>query len=95
VRASDEDRRRVVAELERHTAEGRLSLDEFTQRAGQAFAAATHGDLAAITHDLPALPPPPPPAPQPAGDQRNLLIALGLALLTIAALAVVLALFRP
>jgi hypothetical protein len=88
VRASDEDRQRVVADLERHTAAGRLSLDEFTDRVGRAYAAATHGELAALTHDLPT------PAPVPARDQRNLLVALALALVTIAALAVVLALFR-
>jgi hypothetical protein len=93
VRASDEDRQRVVADLERHTAAGRLSLDEFTDRAGRAYAAATHGELAALTHDLPTLPVPV-PALVPAGDQRNLLAALALALVTIAALAVVLALFR-
>jgi hypothetical protein len=91
VRASDEDRQRVVADLERHTAAGRLSLDEFTDRVGRAYAAATHGELAALTHDLPTLPS---PAPAPARDQRNLLVALALALVTIAALAVVLALFR-
>lgn len=91
VRASDEDRQRVVAELERHTAVGRLSLAEFTERAGRAYAAATHGDLATLTHDLPALPP---PSPVPNRDQRSLLVALALALLTIAALALALALLR-
>ena len=94
VRASDEDRQRVVAELERHTGDGRLSLAEFTDRAGRAYRAATHGELAALTQDLPVLPPLPPPPVPPARDQRNLLVALALALVTIAALAVVLALFR-
>jgi DUF1707 SHOCT-like domain len=80
----------VVTELERHTAAGRLSLDEFTDRAGRAYAAATHGELTALTHDLPTLPPP----PVPARDQRSLVVALALALLTVAVLAVILALFR-
>lgn len=84
----------MVAELERHTAAGRLTLDEFTERAGRAYAAATHGDLAELTRDLPALPPPPPPTPVPARDQRNLLVALALALLTIAALGLALAALR-
>jgi hypothetical protein len=81
----------VVAELEQHTAAGRLSLDEFTDRAGQAYAAATHGELAALTQDLPTLPPPP---AAPDRDQRSLLVALALALVTVAVLAVILALFR-
>jgi hypothetical protein len=33
VRASDADRERVIAELQRHTAAGRLSMDEFSERA--------------------------------------------------------------
>jgi hypothetical protein len=53
-RASDEDRQRVVDLLQRHTAAGRLTLDEFTDRVGEAYAARTLGDLAAVTHDLPA-----------------------------------------
>jgi hypothetical protein len=77
-----------VTELERHTAAGRLSLDEFTDRAGRAYAATTHGELAALTHDLPTLP------TAPARDQRNLLVALVLALVTVAVLAVILALLR-
>lgn len=91
LRASDEDRRRVVAELERHTAEGRLSLAEFTERVGLAYAATTHGELARLTRDLPVLPPPPPP---PTRDQRALVVSLGLSLATVAVLAVVLALLR-
>ncbi|OLB78499.1 MAG: hypothetical protein AUI14_13040 [Actinobacteria bacterium 13_2_20CM_2_71_6] len=69
LRASDADRERVVAALERHTTAGRLSLEEFGQRVGRAFAAVTHGDLAAVTSDLPTEPVPvavpdvPPAAP--------------------------------
>src|SRR5262249_53954246 len=91
VRASDEDRRRVATELERHTAAGRLTLDEFTDRVGRVYQAATHGDLAAITGDLPALPP---PAPSVGWEQRSLVIAITLAMATIAILGVVFAIFK-
>jgi hypothetical protein len=95
VRVSDEDRRRVVVDLERHTTDGRLSLAEFTDRAGRAYRAATRADLSQLTSDLPALPPLLPPAPPPGRDQRNLIIALALALLTIAVLGLALALLKP
>ena len=58
-RAGDADRERVVQALHRHTAEGRLSIDEFAQRADAAHRAVTHSDLAALTADLPADPPQP------------------------------------
>ena len=91
VRASDADRQRVVADLERHTAEGRLSLDEFSERVGRVYTATTQADLTRITHDLPAAAP---PAPLPRRDQRSLFIAMSLALITIFALGVVLAIFK-
>ncbi len=56
LRASDADRDRVADALQRHTAEGRLTLDEFDQRTAAAYAARTIGDLDAITADLPPLP---------------------------------------
>lgn len=87
LRASDADRERVVAALERHTAAGRLTLDEFGQRAGRVFAAATLGELAAVTSDLPPLP--------GAGSQhRQLAIAFGIALLTLVLLGVLLTALR-
>ncbi len=58
IRASDVDREQVVAALHRHTAVGRLSLDEFTERVDAAHRATTHGELAEITADLPADSPP-------------------------------------
>jgi hypothetical protein len=94
LRASDDDRRRVVSELERHTAAGRLSLDEFSERVSRVYTATTHGDLAQIIHDLPTAPPAP-PTPGSNGDHRYLLIALVLALVTIVALGVVFAIFKP
>ncbi|MEU5908291.1 DUF1707 domain-containing protein [Micromonospora sp. NPDC047527] len=56
LRASDDDRHRVVAELHRHTTAGRLTLDEFSDRAAAVWTARTLGDLAVLTRDLPALP---------------------------------------
>jgi hypothetical protein len=91
VRASDEDRHRVVAELERHTAAGRLTLAEYSDRAARAYACVTVDDLAAVTHDLPALPRPEPSA---AREHRHLLVALLLAALTIGLLAVAIALWK-
>jgi hypothetical protein len=56
MRASDEDRERIVAALQRHTTAGRLSLDEFAERVDAACAARTLGELAVVTRDLPAEP---------------------------------------
>jgi hypothetical protein len=92
LRASDDDRRRIIAALERHTTEGRLSLDEFSVRVGLAYAATTHGELARLTRDLPVEDAVgsahPPTAP------RQLLAALFLSVLTIALLAIVFATLR-
>lgn len=92
LRASDADRHRVVGELERHTAAGRLTLDEFAERVGRALAATTHGDLAGVLHDLPAEPAVPGGAG--AAASRQLLVAFLLAALTLAVLGVLLALGR-
>ena len=53
VRASDADRERIVEQLRQHTAEGRLTMDEFEQRMSAAYAAKTYGDLTQLTRDLP------------------------------------------
>ena len=95
LRASDDDRQRVVAALEQHTADGRLSLDEFSERVGLVFAAATHGDLAQITSDLPAKPRPTrPESGRDKTQHRQLLIAFLLAAVTLVVLGLVLALGR-
>ncbi len=52
--ASHTDRERVVETLKTAFVEGRLTMDELDARAGQAFAARTYADLAALTADLPA-----------------------------------------
>lgn len=57
LRASDADRERVAAALREHCAVGRLTMAELDERLGQAYAARTLGDLAAVTHDLPEIEP--------------------------------------
>ncbi len=52
VRASDDDRNRVVALLDQAYADGRLTLAEHEERTGRALAARTHGDLTGLTADL-------------------------------------------
>jgi hypothetical protein len=54
LRASTADRERAIDVLKVGFAEGRLSRDEWEQRAGQAFGARTYGELATLTADLPA-----------------------------------------
>jgi hypothetical protein len=54
IRASDEDRQRVVAALERHTGAGRLTLDEFAERVEVLTGARTLNELAVVVSDLPA-----------------------------------------
>jgi hypothetical protein len=53
MRASDGERDEVVALLQRHFADGRLTQDEFEERAGAALAARTRDQLRALTTDLP------------------------------------------
>jgi hypothetical protein len=54
VRASDADRDRVVEALAGASAEGRLTLEEYSERSDAALVARTLGDLASLTADLPA-----------------------------------------
>ena len=54
MRASDGDRQQVVERLQGALEDGRLSMDEFTDRTGLAFHAVTYGDLAPLCADLPA-----------------------------------------
>lgn len=53
MRISDADRDRVLAILRDHTADGRLTLDEFSERAEAVVAARTSSDLKPLTADLP------------------------------------------
>jgi hypothetical protein len=58
VRAADADREQVLVELQRHTSAGRLSMDEFSERAAAVYGSRTMGELAALTADLPHEPNP-------------------------------------
>jgi len=53
LRASHADREQVVEVLKAAFVQGRLAQDELDARVGQAFAARTYGELAAVTADLP------------------------------------------
>jgi len=57
VRASDADRDQTIEALAAASAEGRLSLEEYSQRSDAALGARTLGELTSLTADLPALPP--------------------------------------
>ena len=54
LRVSDAERDVTLRTLGDHAAVGRLTLDELEERSGQALAAKTRGELAALTTDLPA-----------------------------------------
>jgi hypothetical protein len=53
IRASDGERDQVVAQLQRHFADGRLTQAELGERVGAALAARTRDQLPALTADLP------------------------------------------
>ncbi|MFI6733525.1 DUF1707 domain-containing protein [Nonomuraea sp. NPDC050451] len=53
MRASDADRDRVAAILREHTAQGRITMDEFNERLEQLYQSRTYGELAKLTVDLP------------------------------------------
>jgi hypothetical protein len=91
LRASDADREQVIAALERHTAAGRLTLDEYSDRVERTLQAATFADLAEVTADLPA------EVADPAADPahgRSLVLAFVLAAVTVVVLAILLAVAR-
>jgi len=60
--AADADRSAVAERLGAAMAAGRLTLPEYDDRLGRAYAARTYGELTALTTDLP---PTPTPAPTP------------------------------
>jgi Domain of unknown function (DUF1707) len=65
MRASDDDRQQVVDRLRAALEEGRLKMEEFTERVGLAFRAVTYGDLAKLHADLPTPDPEVEPRPAP------------------------------
>jgi hypothetical protein len=54
MRVSDADRESIVARLNQATAEGRLTIEEFSERTRQAYACRTWGELNRVVWDLPA-----------------------------------------
>jgi hypothetical protein len=58
LRTSDADRQAVVAELQRHYIDGRLTSEELGERVEQTLHARTFADLAVPLADLPILPEP-------------------------------------
>jgi Domain of unknown function (DUF1707) len=54
VRTGDDDRQAVNDLLRRHTSEGRLTLDESADRAGQVFASRTRRELDEVLAGLPS-----------------------------------------
>ena len=93
LRASDDDRDRLVEQLQRHAAVGRLSLDEYAERVDRVLVDRTQGELAAVVHDLPAE-----STVDAALDHREgarqLIVALLLALLVLAVIGAAVAAFR-
>jgi Domain of unknown function (DUF1707) len=81
IRASDADRDTALSELSEHFQAGRLTAAEFDDRAGQALAARTWGELRTLLRDLPAAGPgPKAPAPRrPALLPAGVLAAAGIA----------------
>jgi hypothetical protein len=71
LRASHADREQAIGTLKAAFVQGMLAKDELDARVGQAFASRTYAELAALTADLPTMPPaaqPPKPA-RPQGRQ--------------------------
>lgn len=55
LRASDAERQRHVDLLTEHAAQGRLSVEELSERVDRAYAAGTRGELSALLDDLPVI----------------------------------------
>jgi hypothetical protein len=58
-RASDSEREAIVARLRQAAGEGRLTVEELTERIDAAYAATTRDELEPLTADLPAARRPP------------------------------------
>ena len=56
-RVADADRDRTITALREHVVEGRLTLDEFSERVGLALEARTRGDLESVMESLPSATP--------------------------------------
>jgi putative transcriptional regulator len=73
LRASYADREQAIEMLKAAFTQDRLAKDEFEARVGQAFAARTHAELAAVTADIPApvIPDQPPSISTRVREQRT------------------------
>ena len=56
LRIGDAERNATIEALKQHCADGRLTLDEYSDRLDEVYAARTQGDLAAALRELPRLP---------------------------------------
>jgi hypothetical protein len=56
LRVADDERERAVTELREHAVAGRLTLEEFSERVDQAYAARTRKELDVVLRELPAAP---------------------------------------
>jgi hypothetical protein len=77
VRASDADRDRTVEVLAAASAEGRLTLEEYSDRSEAALVARTLGDLASLTADLAAVSLPEAPPGDAAAIPEEITAVLG------------------
>jgi hypothetical protein len=82
LRASDADRERVVTVLHQQVGEGRLTLDEYSERAAAVYQTRTMGELDALTGDLPTV-----VSPSATTAHRSLVSMLVVAVLALLALA--------
>ena len=71
LRAGHADREKAIDTLKAAFVHGQLTKDELDARAGQALAARTYADLAALTADIPPRPPAARPARPPAPARRR------------------------
>jgi hypothetical protein len=67
LRIGDAERDEATRQLRECFAQGRLTIDEFNDRLGQALAATTQPELDRLTRDLPPAMPSPAPLPHTAG----------------------------
>jgi hypothetical protein len=76
IRPSDAEREEVVEQLRYHAEQGRLEMDELSERLDRVYAAKARRELAEQLSELPVPPPAPAPAPSrpgpPAGSYDTL-----------------------
>jgi hypothetical protein len=74
LRASDAERDRAIEVLSAATAEGRITLEEYSARSETALQARTQGELAVLTADVPDSPPASAVSPLPADARISALL---------------------